>query len=94
MCGGYSARAHQFGYSRESVIENWNRRAPHPDTRRLDLVEQHGLEPIRARDGWAISAEPGTCPFTNHHPTARDAIDAAEKVLKPEPKGRGESDAR
>ena len=30
MCGGYSARAHQFGYSFDDVAAAWNRRSPAP----------------------------------------------------------------
>lgn len=32
MCGGYSARAHQFAYSKAELLEKWNRREPPPAT--------------------------------------------------------------
>lgn len=82
MCGGHSARAHQFGYSREEVAEAWNRRMPHPDARRLDLVERHRLlvAPSISADRWIASEHfpPGV---SRHGATAREAIDAAAMAL-------------
>jgi len=62
-----------------SAAEAWNRRAPHPDAARLDLIERHRLDVMPTDDGFAIVADIADVGIG---PTARAALDAAAGALE------------
>lgn len=73
---------------RENAAAQWNRRAPHPDARRLDLIERHaGMEVLKALGQFVVRCwmPPGgnvlSLKRIAAESTVREAIDAAEKVL-------------
>jgi Lar family restriction alleviation protein len=92
MCGGYSMRAHQFGYTYEEVQQKWNTRATDPSSEMSEIVI---FERLQALARYLEESDlPQAAPWSYAVRWALLAINGIaarefEKIWKKADKGRG-----